>query len=325
MPSVYHGSRTLFAKPDFRYIKDQSGYGANEYGFGFYASSYAGDAHERAFSHDSPCFIYEINISDKRYNENWLKSKDPVGRDIVERTAAIFDKRNQPAVAQSIRDLEMDVTGAEFHTHLRYNISGLSPRAISSILADADVDGYCEGDYYVFFDKDTIPELFIHSAYNLDKNTAVAAHDVLKKTAAGYQDNNREFSNFDFMSDQARYGYYTLLELDDPQLTQMYVTLIKQSQEHRGFFGLRDSLGHVVQRSAMINPANNDHAYFGTTIFNAVEMCREGYITPDGFVSKLEEFIEKLADHPIVRIYAANRPQQETREPVGSLKMALHH
>src|SRR5688572_14779842 len=104
MVTVYHGSNALFLRPDFSRIENISTYGTNEYGFGFYASVYGGDAHDRLNKY-KPGFIYALDIPDERYERNWIKSNEPIGAEKRADILALLEKRGKNDMAKRLSDM----------------------------------------------------------------------------------------------------------------------------------------------------------------------------------------------------------------------------
>lgn len=330
MATFYHGSGGLFTSPDTSMIEDVSFYGKNEYGWGFYASTYGGDAWEYiegVIAQGKPAFIYTIEIDDEVYKNDYLISHETIPPQKLERLIDALEsqKQNQKALAMAEdyrQRLGEDIGTSEVYHNIRQN-ADLRPRAASELMAKAGFQGYQEGSYMVFMDPRKLPEFGLNHAYNYGRRDAEADYELMKRIDRGDKLSDYASEKFqgrvqamEIRSEMAREGLYHLTRNHAPVSTiEKYLDLIELSEQsdNNGGFHIRDMLGHGVCRSFMIHPRQREDAYFGTNITNLVENFEKyAYDAQqiDGFMDKLREFVEELKQHPKVNYCLSQAPVQ---------------
>lgn len=316
MVTFYHGAKTLFDRPDFSIIEDVSGIGRNEYGFGFYASDYGGDAWEYIegrIASGKPAFVYQMEVDDARYDNHVIVSSKPIGQAMIHRVADQLQKSGYEKTAAAVRETDPHTRGFDFYHALHI---GVSPKEKSRLLHAAGIDGYHEGNYMVFFDVKAVPPFQMKQSFNYGSRDAAADLAALQAArtrtpdAAAFAD----LDGTDFRSEQASAAYYRLKrETGDPVLARMFVDLVEMSKADRdnGGFGIRDKLGYAVQRGFMVEPGQKNEAYFGTNLLNLRQTLAYDFhatASKPEFAAALDAFMDRLNAQPKVAIWTFNAP-----------------
>lgn len=299
MVKLYHGSSALFAQPDFSRIKNESTLGTNEYGWGFYASDYAGDAWERL--PDGKGFVYEMDVADETFRDKWINANQPAPQAFIDRAVVELDKRGKTQSAEYVRN-SGPLSGHDLYTSIRMP----DAKSTSEFWADAGFDGFKDGAYYVFLHPGAVPELNLHSDYKSGPN-AKKEFELLKAAIkpldpAAFAQTDKT----DFRSEVAERGYRTLKEATkNPALCKQYADIIEMTKDQdltSEGFSMREKLGYIVTR-AFTDPKSGD-AYFGTTLLDTspVENSVRTSYTGD-FGTKFENFIAALKEQPRVSAY----------------------
>lgn len=307
--------------------------GRCEYGFGFYASDYAGEFISEYADPRDRIFVYRMEIPDDHFEKTWLQSTSPIGADRLERITAELAKHGHKDTAEWVKKAGPQATGLEIYTRMNLGTDAASVKKKSAILYAAGIEGYREGSYYVFLNENAVPEFEMEHARNYPDRDAAAElktlQDLNRKPIAA--EDFAAMDRTDFRSEMAHAGYHRLKECTkDPALCRQYADLITMTQDpalSRDGFQMRDALGHMVMRA--LGNRKSENAYFGSTIFRAGNVTDNVSGTYAGdFLEKFTAFISELKKDPRVENYlhhAPKEPDSPRTRPTPSAASQMQH
>lgn len=311
MPTLYHGTTAIFDKPELN--RAATDFSNSQYGYGFYAGDNGNAAWERISDKidlKQPAIIYHMDVPDEEIEKNWLHSDRKPTPEQTDRIIEELRRAGKTSKADNFAADRDDLTGGK----IQANMGG---REGAEILSRAGIDGYVEGSYYVFINKDKLPEMNVQTTYNIPKEDVVRELDAIKeeKKRVYNADDFPKYGAQDFKSDSAQKAYGDLnRSLKDPALSAQYMELVEMTKDPEKFkfnggYGVREALGVGVQRAFM---SDSDHKYFGTTLLNMKESLQENSVIglPPEFADKLDKFIDKMSDSPTVKQYLKDSPDQ---------------
>lgn len=307
--------------------------GRCEYGFGFYASDYAGEFISEYADPRDRVFVYRMEIPDAHFEKTWLLSTNPIGEDRLERITAELTKQGYKDTAEWVEKAGPQATGFEIYTRMNLGTDAASVKKKSAILYAAGIEGYREGSYYVFLNENAVPAFEMEHARNYAGRDAAAELKTLQEidrkpiVAEDFAATDRT----DFRSEMAYAGYHRLKECTkDPALCRQYADLVTMTQDpalSREGFQMRDALGHMVVRA--LGNRKSDNAYFGSTILRTGNVTDNVSSTYAGdFLEKFSAFISELKKDPRVENYLHHAPKDSDSHrprPAPSVTTQMQH
>lgn len=301
MPIIYHGSKSIFDKPNFDFIENKVSYGTNEYGFGLYGSMYHGDAQGiLSGSNSSFGIVYQIDVDDCDFKDRWLKSSEPIGADKFERLLEMASEKNYENLSTVLIEYGENTTGQQ----VMMAETSDNPRQYSADLHETGIDGYSSGDYCVFLSENSINNMkvVLSKGIEVDKANAYLDHLRNKETVIieepykkhGFEDNGR-IAIESFGSQQVADVYCTI------------ISIMRSSTDNYGY-DMRLMLNNALSNMYSVDSKNPEKIFGVTNLNNIDKRIRDSYGFSEGLTNEqqsnltknLKTLISKLSDNPYV-------------------------